>query len=172
MVLLCFGSYFAGIGRNRANSDKIAAFRRSDATRITHGASRITSQCDLAVRPSLTQFKPEQCDSHPTWCESHHLLPPEQNRAWFEILIWPVAYLKSSPDRILMNSFITHSTSDPDHIRERIESKRRGSFGDCLERKVEKCKKIKISPIELHLSQLIMIPLFFISFTLSSIMYE
>jgi hypothetical protein len=68
--------------------------------------------------------------------------------------------------------FITHSISDPDHIRERIESKRRGSFGDCLERKVEKSKKIKISPIELHPSQLIMIPLFFISFTLSFIMYE
>ena len=166
MVLLCFGSYFAGSGEIEQNQASWQSSGGLDASRTLHDSGRINPQCDM------------RCDPHPhprfiTRRESHHLLPPELNRARFKILIWPVAYIRGPPAPIEGDPF----SPQIQIIIEREREIKGASLEKKLGEEVEKSRssweiKIKILSNHLQLPLLIMICSFFISFTLSSIMYE
>ena len=58
MVLLCFGSYFAGNGRNRAKSRKLLNSETLHATLITPDAGGVRPDAG-GVRPDAGSVKPD-----------------------------------------------------------------------------------------------------------------
>ena len=122
MVLLCFGSYFAGIRRNQAKSDKWQSSGNQHASRIASYAGHIRAQHDFR-RDSHSSPENYMTRVASTPCGSRRMLPPDPNRARLKPSLKPVAYIKRSP---ATETGVLFPPSDSNHFWSREEGARLG----------------------------------------------
>ena len=169
MVLLCFGSYFAGIRRNRAKIRQMTYFRKiwCESRHSWRGSHQ--SPTRHAVRPSLLiQDSPDA-----SWVQ------PDASR----IMMLPPRF-KTEPVKLQWETHLErlykevpwqdldHSSFPTDSNQLRGEKSREEAQLEIAWRGRSRSQDWRISPNKLPSPLLIMICLSFISFTLSFIMYE